>query len=129
MVFAYYQWLTPQQKAIYRQSDAMQMIILPRVTDAQRWVVVLEAMLKIGNHCKAQLVCAGLLEELTTVLAVSKTHIRVLARRPADAGGELQGLYELSEGASLARITVWMRTAQRKQLVAFRTFLRTVLHE
>jgi hypothetical protein len=26
-------------------------------------------------------------------------------------------------------ITLWMRTAQRKQVVAFRTFLRTFLHE
>jgi hypothetical protein len=26
-------------------------------------------------------------------------------------------------------ITVWMRTAQRRQVVAFRTFLRTVVHE
>jgi len=26
-------------------------------------------------------------------------------------------------------ITLWMRTAQKKQVVAFRTFLRTFLHE
>ena len=29
----------------------------------------------------------------------------------------------------VARISVWMRTAQRKQVVAFRTFLRTLIHE
>jgi len=54
----------------------------------------------------------------------------LLERRPANAGGELQGLYEPDEvtGGS-ARITVWMRTAQREQVVKFRTFLRTLLHE
>ena len=29
----------------------------------------------------------------------------------------------------VARISVWMRTAQKKQVVAFRSFLRTVVHE
>ena len=28
-----------------------------------------------------------------------------------------------------AQVTVWMRTAQRRRVVAFRTFLRTLLHE
>ena len=28
-----------------------------------------------------------------------------------------------------ARITVWMRTVHRKQVVAFRSFLRTLVHE
>ena len=28
-----------------------------------------------------------------------------------------------------ARITVWMRTAARKDVVAFKTFLRTLIHE
>ena len=31
--------------------------------------------------------------------------------------------------AIAALISVWMRTAQRKQVVAFRTFLRTLIHE
>ena len=55
--------------------------------------------------------------------------MRVLARRPADGNGELHGLYEPEDGATLARITVWMRTAQKKNVVAFKTFLRTLIHE
>ncbi|MDH3690664.1 MAG: hypothetical protein OEU36_14540, partial [Gammaproteobacteria bacterium] len=43
--------------------------------------------------------------------------------------GELHGLYEPAEENPLAHITVWMRTAQRRKVVAFRTFLRTLLHE
>ena len=41
-----------------------------------------------------------------------------------------QGLYEPDEiTGSLARITVWMRTAKKENVVKFRTFLRTLLHE
>ena len=54
---------------------------------------------------------------------------RVLAQRPADDYGELHGLYEPEDGKTRARITVWMRTARRRQVVAFKSFLRTVCHE
>ena len=49
--------------------------------------------------------------------------------RPADDYGELHGLYEPEDEGETARITVWMRTAQKKQVVAFKTFLRTLIHE
>ena len=56
--------------------------------------------------------------------------VQVLAARPHAKWGELHGLYETSgrrEDAPL--ITLWMRTARQKRVVAFRTFLRTLLHE
>ncbi len=55
--------------------------------------------------------------------------VRVLAVRPTDMDGELHGLYEPDEELPTARISVWMRTAQKKQVVAFRSFVRTVVHE
>ena len=55
--------------------------------------------------------------------------VRVLAKRPSSDYGELHGLYEPEEGRVPARVTVWMRTAQRQQVVAFRSFLRTLVHE
>jgi hypothetical protein len=39
----------------------------------------------------------------------------------------LHGLYEPEDARR--RITVWMRTAARKEVVAFKTFLRTLVHE
>jgi hypothetical protein len=36
---------------------------------------------------------------------------------------------ELGDRGVPARITAWMRTAQRLQVVAFKTFLRTLIHE
>ena len=60
---------------------------------------------------------------------VPAVRVKVLLQRPADDYGELHGLYEPEEDGARACITVWMRTAQKKQVVAFKTFLRTLIHE
>jgi len=48
--------------------------------------------------------------------------------RPASRDSELHGLYT-NETGRRPRIRVWMRTARQGRVVAFRTFLRTLLHE
>ncbi len=57
--------------------------------------------------------------------------MQVLVReaRPSEEYGALHGLYEPGSPPYRARVSLWMRTAQRGQVVAFRTFLRTLLHE
>jgi len=55
--------------------------------------------------------------------------VKVLAVRPHGNWGELHGLYEPEESPSPATITVWMRTVARKQVVAYKSFGRTLLHE
>jgi hypothetical protein len=76
-----------------------------------------------------QRACQELAEVLTAGYRVPKLRIKVLAKRPSGDYGELHGLYEPEEGATPATISVWMRTAAKKQVVAFKTFLRTVIHE
>src|SRR5262249_10127749 len=50
--------------------------------------------------------------------------------RPHARWGELHGLYETTgRPGDTPIITLWMRTARQKRVVAFRTFLRTLLHE
>jgi hypothetical protein len=49
--------------------------------------------------------------------------------RPSNHREELHGLYEFGGGRRQPVVSVWMRTAQRRQVVAFRTFMRTFLHE
>ena len=54
----------------------------------------------------------------------------MLERRPHNDYGELHGLYEPVERTRpRAKIYVWMRTAKRQQVVAFKTYLRTLIHE
>lgn len=70
-----------------------------------------------------------MLAALAAALGAPRLNARVLAVRPAHEWGELHGLYVPGSRRARARITLWMRTAQRQQVVRFRTFLRTLLHE
>jgi hypothetical protein len=54
--------------------------------------------------------------------------VEVLAVRPHKPTEELHGLYTWEQGKT-PRVQVWMRTAKQQRVVAFRTFLRTLLHE
>jgi hypothetical protein len=59
---------------------------------------------------------------------VRTVRVQVQGVRPSNRRGELHGLYT-QYGSGSDSIQVWMRTAKRGQVVAFRTFLRTLLHE
>ena len=61
-------------------------------------------------------------------LGVPRLRIQLAERRPSSRTGELHGLYEADEEGHY-KVSLWMRTAQRQQVVKFKTFLRTMLHE
>ena len=129
MPFAYYDRLSPARQRIYRRSDAIGVIDLPASVDGGPAVAALRAALEREDRPAVQAASRVLIDALTHGYQVPPIRVRVLARRPADDTGELHGLYEPEDGAISARITVWMRTAQRKDVVRFRTFLRTLVHE
>jgi hypothetical protein len=129
MPFAYYDKLSPARQRIYRRSDAITSLGLPRGIAVAEPVTAIAAALAVDDRAATQAACQRLVDVLTHGYRVPPVKIRVLARRPADASGELHGLYEPQDGETRARITVWRRTRARKQVVAFRTFLRTVVHE
>jgi hypothetical protein len=129
MRFAYYDRLSRANKEIYRKSDAIETLGLPRGLELGPIVRGVEAALRADDRAAVQRECARLVDALAGGYRVPGVAVRVLAKRPADGYGELHGLYEPGEKGAPARITVWMRTAQRRQVVAFRTFLRTLVHE
>ncbi len=85
--------------------------------------------LKQENREKAHAQAQSLMNTIADGLKVPRVRVRVLQTRPSNEGGELHGLYNPEEKHHPPRITLWMRTAKRRQVVAFRTFLRTLLHE
>lgn len=123
--FAYYNRLSAKNKAIYRRSDEAGLIVIPAPQSLVIPLSELAAALKTGKTTPVRLACEKLAQGLAVQLAAPPVKIKVLSKRPSDDWGELQGLYD----PDTALITVWMRTAQRKQVVAFKTFLRTLLHE
>lgn len=89
----------------------------------------LQRALLHGDRAAVASICQQLADGITGQLAIPAVRIIVLTVRPHDADGELHGLYEPGGRHRKARISVWMRTAKQRRVVAFRTFLRTVLHE
>jgi hypothetical protein len=129
MRFAYYDRLSPSRQRIYRKSDAIDRIGLPAGLDAAAAIGAIVAGLEQDHRTGVQAACQALIDALVAGYHVPPVRVRVLATRPADNTGELHGLYEAEEGATRARISVWMRTAQKRRVVAFKTFLRTLIHE
>lgn len=130
MPFAYYDRLAPERQRIYRKSDAMKRIAIPDIAALVPLAGSIEPALGDGKRAEVEKACQAIVDAMNARLATPPVRVRVLERRPANSGGELQGLYEPDEvTGGVARVTVWMRTAQRVQVVKFRTFLRTLVHE
>lgn len=129
MPFAYYNRLSPARQAVYRRSDEIGAVDLPAGVPVAAPVAAIGALLPAGDRARLQRSTQALVDALVAGFAVPPVDLRVLAVRPSDLDGELHGLYEPDEDRAVARITVWMRTAQKKQVVAFRSYVRTVVHE
>ncbi len=129
MVFPFYRKLSRAQQKTYQQSDKIHTIPLPRAAWVEPLLRDLQEVLKLEDRRKTEAHCQELVAALMSILKVPPLRVEVLARRPSNDWGELHGLYTPPEKRKAAKVTIWMRTAQRRQVVAFRTFLRTLLHE
>ncbi|HSC22225.1 MAG TPA: hypothetical protein VLG08_00800 [Casimicrobiaceae bacterium] len=129
MPFAYYDRLSPARKRIYRRSDGIGSLPIPPALDLDGDVAGLRGALASDARSLVQRHAQAIVDGLVAAYHVPPVRVRVLARRPSDDYGELHGFYEPGDGRVRARITVWMRTAQKRQVVAFKSFLRTLCHE
>lgn len=129
MPFAYYNRLSAARKVIYRRSDAITAVRLPEADKLRPWIAALAVALEDESPASLQQACQQLADALLQQLEAPPVQVLVLEVRPSDTYGELHGLYEPSEPPYSSRVTLWMRTAHRERVVAFRSFLRTLLHE
>jgi len=129
MRFAYYERLSAARKKIYRKSDDIGAIGLAPGVDAGADVAQIRRALAGDDRAALQAACQRVIDALVAGYKVPPIRVRVLAQRPSDDYGELHGLYEPVDARAPARITVWMRTAKKAQVVAFKSFLRTLTHE
>jgi hypothetical protein len=121
--------LTRAQQRTYDRSDASSSVPL-RTTARLRFAVSeLPAILLSGDRFRVEQASQVVVDEIAAALGVSGVRIMVSGTRPSNTRGELHGLYTPTSGRRPATIKVWMITAKRGQVVAFKTFLRTLLHE
>jgi hypothetical protein len=126
--FAYYSRLSRSQQAVYRRSDGIVEVPLRHAGALVPLVSALENALAREDRAATQAAADRLIRGLTDALAIPSVRVEVLAARPHAQWGELHGLYTAEPGRT-PTIQLWMRTAKQKRVVAFRTFLRTLLHE
>jgi hypothetical protein len=128
MPFDYYQRLSARDQAIYRASDAIHAVRLPRPYELHGLVGELADALARDDRAAVEACAGALTDEITGQLQVEDIRVEVLAVRPELPDAELHGLYT-NDGEHGAHIRLWMRTAKKRRVVAWKTFLRTLLHE
>jgi len=133
MPFPYYRRLSPGNRAVYRRSDAVPSLKIPRPEALAAPAAELRAALADEGRpviVRRRVAAAvdALLRPLCRQLRVEPVEVHVGARRPRSARGELHALYVLP-AQGRPRIEIWMQTARRRRVVAFRTFFRTLMHE
>jgi hypothetical protein len=129
LVFDYYNRLSARRQSIYRQSDEIKQVRLPDPGKLQPVIPELEAALKSENRRDIEKLSQRIADEIVSQLKAPEIRVQVLAVRPSDDWGELHGLYLPEDEGEIANIQLWMRTVKHKRVVAFRSFLRTLLHE
>ncbi len=130
MPFAYFKRLNRAQQTIYLRSDAITAVPLSSPEALRPRVAALAAALAGEERAATEAAAQQLVSALAGALRLPPVRVQVLAARPHARWGELHGLYEAEPRSGKAPlITLWMRTAKQRRVVAFRTFLRTLLHE
>jgi len=126
---AWYRRLPPSLQRVAAASDRVPTVPLRPAPALREAVAALPGVLATGRSAEVRLLAQRIADDVCTGLRVPAVQVRVHERRPPLRGGELQGLYTPGNGRRRDVVTVWMLTAKRGQVVAFRTFLRTLLHE
>jgi len=114
----------------FRESETLKAIELPADKGLAELARIIESVMTGGTRDRVGEACAAFLREAASFYGVRPPEVRALAARPLRVreGGwatELFGDYSLGD----ARIRIWTRTAVRKQVTSFGTFLSTLCHE
>jgi len=114
----------------YLASEQLSSLDLPSSPELQKLAQAIEGVMTDGTREQVCRACADFLGAAAAFYSVRTPDVRALAARPLRVreGGwqtELFGDYSLTD----ARIRIWTRTAVRKQVTSFGTFLSTLCHE
>ena len=116
-------------RAGFLESDRIKTLDLPQDGRLLAIGESIEVAMKAGTSADVRRSCAGFLAESCCFFNVSDCGIRVLAARPLRVRehwtSELFGDYD----PETKLIRVWLRTAVRKDVTSFGTFLSTLCHE
>jgi hypothetical protein len=128
MPFPYYDNLSTANKRIYRKSDAIESIPVKDPGHIHPVVIKLRKSLVDNKRSKVAKYSSEICRHVCEGLGTETLIVKISSKRPSSSTEELHGLYEWTEGETPI-LTIWMKTAVKRQVVAFKSFIRTVLHE
>ncbi|MGH7879385.1 MAG: hypothetical protein ACREQD_07800, partial [Candidatus Binataceae bacterium] len=140
---AWFSRLSVGAQRIYLKSDAIDRFDFTPDAAAQELARSLMLALESGASSIVERRAQLLLDALCRQTALSPVQIQVRNVRPRDTRGELHGIfyprgpgrraanpYQYSTAATGGPLIIlWMRTAQRHEVVKPKTFVRTLMHE
>jgi hypothetical protein len=113
----------------FRESDRMTTLDLPENDGLAAIARSIETAIRVGQTANVSRACADFVRTASHFYEVKDCRVRVLAARPLKMREqwtmELFGDY----APETMVIRVWMRTAVRKEITSFGTFLSTLCHE
>jgi len=127
--FAYFDRLSAAKKRIYLRSDSIEKVEVSPDFSVDCELADIRAALEGEQRAALQKVSQRMMDALAAEFGVPRIKVKVLSVRPSGDWGELHGLYEPGPEGEPAVVSTWMRTVARKQVVAYKTFVRTLLHE
>ena len=114
---------------LFVESDRLKMVALPPDAKLPRIAGAIEIAMKADSMSEVRRACEEFLRTASEFYQVPRCDVRVLAARPLRvreySTTELFGDYH----PDTMLIRVWMRTAVRKEITSFGTFLSTLCHE
>jgi hypothetical protein len=118
-----------KNRTLFVNSDQLKTVPLPPDERLRKISGAIESAMKAGAMGDVRLACDQFLATASDFYKVPRCGIRVLAARPLRvreySTTELFGDYH----PDTMLIRVWMRTAVRKEITSFGTFLSTLCHE
>ena len=124
---AFFYRLSARAQRCYLKSDAIDRYnFVPNAAALARKQAMLQA-LEGGSIGAINQAAQHLVNEVCRLLGVAPVRVEIRGVRPRDQRSELHGIFYPHERPP--RMVVWMRTAQRRDVVKPKTFLRTLLHE
>ncbi|HUY29310.1 MAG TPA: hypothetical protein VMV27_18015 [Candidatus Binataceae bacterium] len=123
--------MPPLAQRAYLRSDAIGKFDFDATAQARHAVRALVAALESGDSKATAGGARSVAIEVCRIAAVMPLGVEVRSVRPKNQRGELHGLFYPFNARSRtpAHIILWMRTAERHDVVKPRTFVRTLMHE
>jgi hypothetical protein len=124
---AFFYRLPARAQRCYLKSDAIDRYnFVPSGAALARTQALLET-LDTGSLAAINQAAQRLVDEVCRLMGIAPVRVEIRGVRPRDTRSELHGIFYPHERPP--RMVVWMRTAQRRDIVKPKTFLRTLLHE